>query len=722
MPKSNPIYRKKMGQHFLTSPKIIHTIVETALATAREDGAKAVFEIGPGPGALTHPLFDALVKNRGSDTADFITPDFIAIEKDTRLALELTVALGHSGTVIEGDALTYSDRRPGPWVVVSNLPYSTGTRIALRWADIPEVRSMVLMFQREVAQKILAPEGSSARGSLSVFFQNEWEIRALCRVPPGSFAPPPKVESEVLVLKRRDEPRIPETARGKPGGASAMERFQKLLDRAFAQPRKMLRSTLGPTLKGSGADVDETLRPHQLSWQQWRTLFMNVSLILLAVVLLRPLAADASLGLTYGLGPKSSGLGGMTAALTPGSDPYLAFSNPGALGASDASARRRVDLGTSFVFLEHQFQGIQNVVVENAQNSDLSGSDTKSADVNTDVLPIVGQAVGMRASFGPDRSWSLGVSAFIPLERTSYSDTGEAWVPEYFLHRGRSQRPEVDLALSHVFKDRFQLGAGAHFGTSVTTRVSSFLATSGSKSSNMRVASSVKPKVSPFLGASALFPRGHVGAVVRLPLRERQTVVSSSKGEVFSGAGGPDVGFEATSTMHFEPLTAELGSSFEFLPGFSMMAQVNYERWSQFETPALNIMPGQSGIPIVGSTQPTPEFRDLWIPRVGFEWHRLPFSVRLGGGFRKSIVDGAPGSATNYIDPPRQWVSVGGGLEFSRLFGLEAEWSIDAFAHYTRLKTLTITKSEFEPTAVGSPGYKAGGSIFGGGAGLRILF
>lgn len=251
--------RRAYGQHFLRDLGIIDRTVGQALEEARRHGCRSLLEIGPGKGALTLPLLER-------KPADL--PIRLA-EMDRRIAGEWTekgleVLIGDFAQARPEDFL-----RETPLCVVSNLPYSSGTAILVLLAQYPDrIPAMVLMFQKEVAQKILCDPGERACGSLTLHIRNRWDTELLCDAPPRAFFPPPKVDSQVVVLRARAEPRIPASARNP-------ELLETLVKTAFAQRRKMLRGTLGErfgrALARSG--IDPTLRAEALTWEHWGKLF-----------------------------------------------------------------------------------------------------------------------------------------------------------------------------------------------------------------------------------------------------------------------------------------------------------------------------------------------------------------------------------------------------------------------------------------------------------------
>ena len=232
----------------------------------------SVLEIGPGRGALTYPLAKTGVR-------------LLLIEKDAELAPLLRERLDAAQVdLIEADVLEIElseiERRLGPaFKTVSNLPYNVGTAILTRLlhALAPGSR-LVLMFQKEVGERLLAKPCSKDYGSLSVFSQLAADIRLVCRVPPAAFRPPPQVESLVLAFDVRSAPLL---------ARSEWESFEKFVKAGFAQRRKMLRQNLRPALDGvEASEVEARLiavgakpgaRAEELSLEQWTRLFKERS-------------------------------------------------------------------------------------------------------------------------------------------------------------------------------------------------------------------------------------------------------------------------------------------------------------------------------------------------------------------------------------------------------------------------------------------------------------
>lgn len=260
-----PPRRKAFGQHFLRDGRIIQAIVEETLSLCKHHEARGLLEIGPGKGAITHRLLEGLPDVKTLER-------FLIVEMDRRFAADWTeqtrdlpIAQVVSQDFLKVAPETYLEKKP--LIVVSNLPYASGTAILTDLARHPhDIPAMVLMFQAEVAARLRAEPDTKAWGSLSIWIQNRWDVVKLVSVPPHAFSPPPDVNSEVVVLRTRKHPRVEFPAEHN-------ETWNKLLKLAFMHRRKMLRSGLPKNsiwqqaLEPAG--IAPTQRAEDLSWEDW---------------------------------------------------------------------------------------------------------------------------------------------------------------------------------------------------------------------------------------------------------------------------------------------------------------------------------------------------------------------------------------------------------------------------------------------------------------------
>lgn len=208
--------KKSLGQNFLVSD----TVIQKILNETRELAPASLIEVGPGLGALT-------------DGLRVMQKPLTLIELDSRLAAYWRE---QGCDVIEADALQWSwdlGDRARPCVLVSNLPYQISSSLVIdRSMDDRPLDGMILMFQKEVAQRMKANLRQDSYGFLSVVAQTFWKIDLLLEASSGDFSPPPKVASRVLVFRPRPSP-VPDR-----------RRYLKFLKACFLHPRKYLLSNL----------------------------------------------------------------------------------------------------------------------------------------------------------------------------------------------------------------------------------------------------------------------------------------------------------------------------------------------------------------------------------------------------------------------------------------------------------------------------------------------
>jgi len=245
---------KSLGQNFLLDLNLTGRIARCPGDLTGE----LVLEIGPGPGGLTRAILAAGAKK------------LVAIEKDTRCLAplqDISDAFDQRLHVISGDALSVreEDILDGPAHIIANLPYNVATPLLIKWLKSRHLfKSMTLMFQKEVGDRITAVPRTKAYGRLSIISQWLCKVSPQFDISPKAFTPPPKVVSTVIKLVPRDEPAYP----------ADLAILEKVVATAFGQRRKMLRASLkslgGPTEDYLiAAGIKPTQRAEELSVEEF---------------------------------------------------------------------------------------------------------------------------------------------------------------------------------------------------------------------------------------------------------------------------------------------------------------------------------------------------------------------------------------------------------------------------------------------------------------------
>ena len=255
--------RKKFGQHFLVDAAILEELA--GLADIRS--GEQVLEIGPGCGTLTLVLLQ-----RGAEVlAVEIDRDAVAFLEE-RLASHFPLeVIGSSALDVDWDEILGAT--PVPWKVVANLPYNVGTKILFDlFEQRRKIEEMTLMFQREVADRIVAEPGDSNYGKLSLMARLYSDVHRAMTLPPGAFVPPPKVRSAVVQFRLLDETRIADD--------EVRRVFCRIVSAAFQARRK----TLANGLSAMGCDktlvesilrslqLPEKIRPQRVSFDDFKTI------------------------------------------------------------------------------------------------------------------------------------------------------------------------------------------------------------------------------------------------------------------------------------------------------------------------------------------------------------------------------------------------------------------------------------------------------------------
>ena len=250
------IAKKNLGQNFILDLNLTRRIARLAGPLDRA----TVIEVGPGPGGLTRALL--------MEGAHHV----IAIERDARCLAalaEISAAYPgrltvHAGDALEADYAALAATAPGDVAIAANLPYNIATLLLIGWLEAepwpPWWHRAALMFQKEVAERIVAEPGSKAYGRLAVIAQWRSKPRIALTLPPAAFTPPPKVSSAVVVFEPREQP----------APVCSVKTLGRVTQSAFGQRRKMLRQSLKtllpmPELLLREAGISPELRAEQLT-------------------------------------------------------------------------------------------------------------------------------------------------------------------------------------------------------------------------------------------------------------------------------------------------------------------------------------------------------------------------------------------------------------------------------------------------------------------------
>lgn len=249
--------KKSLGQNFLTDLNLTCKIARSAGDLKQS----IIYEVGPGPGALTRGL---LMCGASRVVAVEMDPRCVQALKDVGLAYEGKLSI-HAGDALNVDENKLIGDEQGKDIhIVANLPYNVGTALLVKWMTLdkwtPWFKSLTLMFQKEVGMRIIAKPRTKAYGRLSVLCQYRADVNLLFDIPARAFSPPPKVTSSIVQI-------IP---RAEDAGVPSQKTLEKVVSAAFNQRRKMLRVSLkamgvDPLSKLEAAGIKETARAEELS-------------------------------------------------------------------------------------------------------------------------------------------------------------------------------------------------------------------------------------------------------------------------------------------------------------------------------------------------------------------------------------------------------------------------------------------------------------------------
>ena len=266
--KKDVVAKKKFGQNFLIDESVVRRIVE-----AMPHNDNLIGEIGPGLGDLTKHLVNVksvIAFEVDTDLCKLLNEEFKEEMNTGRFELRC-------GDVLEHWKVNLLDRQ---YDLVANLPYYIATNIILKALADPHCNSLLVMVQREVAEKFSAQPGDKDFGSLSVITQTVGHASIVIEVPPEAFNPPPKIHSAVLKIVKRESRRTDNGFEETSGKQIASAGFEEMLRVAFAQPRKTLLKNLSAVYNKEEVSnaletmsLSPTIRPHQTTTANYHQLY-----------------------------------------------------------------------------------------------------------------------------------------------------------------------------------------------------------------------------------------------------------------------------------------------------------------------------------------------------------------------------------------------------------------------------------------------------------------
>lgn len=444
-----------------------------------------------------------------------------------------------------------------------------------------------------------------------------------------------------------------------------------------------------------------------------------------AFALVAAVPGFANVGEFSGFGSRTAATGGASAAW--GFDGYAAYANPAALALR---SEHRFRGSYQVLYMVPRFGPINNVLAEATPY--YAGSSTSNIDMS--YRDTFGQGLGASYQLLPYLwNMSLGIVAFLPMAQTAFMDTGSAFTPEYVNYRSRTLRPQIEIGLGLNPYGPIYIGAGMHVGFGVNSSASLYLQTSTGNPSSMRFTTSLVPKASPFFSL-LIAPDGDksvwsAGATVRLPLVNDNAMYLNTRARALGNLAALEFNFNAFSALYYDPLSVEVGGSWQIFDWLRTTAQLDFVMWGPFQSAALAVFNATtrceegslgacSGLSITPSNNPGFSTQNIFVPRIGFEFTLGHNTLRAGYAYKPSMFASLPTNSNNYLDPPAHRMSLGWGYQFTRFIGFDRPWTLDLHAGWHYLVPQSITKAS--ANEIGAPGYTASGNLFGGGVSVSF--
>lgn len=439
-----------------------------------------------------------------------------------------------------------------------------------------------------------------------------------------------------------------------------------------------------------------------------------IKILILAAVQLCSLFSFAGIAQNYGSSPTTMALSAQANNNT--NDPANNYYAPSMMGYENE---------TAFSFnqsaLIYDFKDINDVVILNKSNSELSTPRSGSSDINYESSYIF--SGHMRTSLIKKLNLNFTFSFYAPINKLIHTNTGDAFEPNYVFYSRRNERTQLEFNIVHRHQDySFSLGsfvgqqaAGESKLITRETADPDFPYSSGQAEFN------VKPSAALILSMSKKNDKSLSYITIRQEMQSKMQIDSYVQNPI-GGASGFAFEFEVKSLMYFDPLTIILGHHFQFNQ-YKILASLQYERWSHFRSPKLELKK-KFGAAFNGSNdleELNPE--DTFTPKLGFEYHGNHHTYQFAYSYQASPLNNNLDEVGNTIDLNKHIVSMGIIKPLSYL-GFDFTFNMALQAHLLESKSINKTPNDEIGNAgskIGSPGYEAGGQVYALGIGLSWI-
>lgn len=448
-------------------------------------------------------------------------------------------------------------------------------------------------------------------------------------------------------------------------------------------------------------------------------IYRNLLGLLISAIFL-PTIALGSTGETYGYGSRASALG--NTMLGGIQDGFATFYNP---AANSANSGLRLSLGVAYA--KPSFLEIENVVVSNTVVAAVTSNEVGSLR-NDDYLDHLGQTLGASLNFGEKwRQLTVGLTGSLPITRLAYLDTGEAFRPEYFGYRSRTQRPQIYASMSVSPLENIYMGTGIAISTNLAANTTLYATTTPGSVSYQRFSSTIKPGAAPYFSLYGTPEPWQWGVTARLPNRYTLSIDTNASARLFGPTSGIPLVTNSSTTLYYDPLEVDLAVGWNITSQTFATFEVDWFQYKKFESPSIKVVDKGSGAALLTSISNVPEMRDIFVPKLGIEHVFEKVKGRFGYAFRKSPVVSNKGPG-NLVDPDKHLFSVGAGIDLKKAGVLSQGVLLDLHAQYHWLVKKHVTKAagnevgDLSQSQVGSPGYDIGGKIYSAGLSLSMAF